>query len=257
MVAPKKSRPSIARGYFASLADEMAKFEQLAKVAIDHRGEKGRTVESAVENALRVALPERYSLGTGFAINAANEKSAQLDVVIYDAASNSPMMFGKGVGLFPIECIYGFVEVKSVLRKRDLSQIAKSIGKVRQMAKDKTYLEYNSRERKPGEWELVRSHKPDPLAPRSYAIAVRSSGFQSADELKDALVLCTQEHDAHIHGLAVLDNEWVLTQNIYTVPHSFKIATGDALAKFVMSVLDGIQSIPMRPAALERYLEDR
>ncbi len=235
----------------------MAKLEKLAKSSIDHRGEKGRTVESAVESALRAVLPDRFGLGTGFIINAVGEKSGQLDLIIYDAMFNSPLMFGKGVGLFPVECVYGFVEVKSVLTKNSLDQISQAIGEVRRMASDKTYVQYATKENTPGKPVIERSYLPEPLPPRSYVIAVRKSGFKSIEALKLELLRSTQVHNAHIHGLAVLEAEWVLTQHVHKFPHDFDTRTGDVMATLAMHILDGVQSIPMKAAAMDRYLERR
>ena len=113
------STPGPASGaiseYTAWLASSLSNYETLAKTLIKHRAEKGRIVESVVKSALRAILPERFSIGTGFAITASGRSSSQLDLVIYDGFSNSPIILEGGTGLFPIECIYGFVEVKSVL----------------------------------------------------------------------------------------------------------------------------------------------
>jgi Domain of unknown function (DUF6602)/Resolvase, N terminal domain len=102
--------------YTEWLASSISRYEALAKSIVAHRGEKGRIVEGVVKSALRAILPGRFSIGTGFAITSSGKTSPQLDLVIYDALLNAPIILEGGIGLFPIECIYGFVAVKSVWR---------------------------------------------------------------------------------------------------------------------------------------------
>ena len=60
--------------------------------------------------------------------------------MIYDAINNSPILLDGGVGLFPIECVYGIIEVKSVLDKSAIENSAVSIGTIRGFAKEKRYI---------------------------------------------------------------------------------------------------------------------
>ena len=108
--------------YATWLAASLANYERLARHLIKHRAEKGRIVESVVKSALRGILPGRFSIGTGFAITESGQTSSQLDLVIYDGLFNSPIILEGGTGLFPIECVYGFVEVKSLLNGDEIEQ---------------------------------------------------------------------------------------------------------------------------------------
>lgn len=101
--------------YTAWVQTSLQNYEALAKRLVKHHGEKGRIVESVVKSALRSILPGRFSIGTGFAITASGRTSSQLDLVVYDGFFNTPIILEGGIGLFPIECVYGFIEVKSVL----------------------------------------------------------------------------------------------------------------------------------------------
>jgi hypothetical protein len=103
--------------YTEWLTSSLSRYEKLAKSLIKHKGEKGRILESVVKSALCTMLPRRFSLGSGFAITSSGKSSQQLDLVIYDTLDNSPITFEGGIWLFPIECIYGFVEVKSILNE--------------------------------------------------------------------------------------------------------------------------------------------
>jgi hypothetical protein len=232
----------------------MAKYEELARSLLKHHGEKGRVVESVVKSALRAVLPRRYNLGTGFVITASGHSTSQLDLVIYDEFYNSPILLDGGVGIFPIECVYGTVEVKSCLNGEAIKQIASTVGQIRQFAKEKTYVRYRVREDEPGKPTVEEAHVPDQLSPRAYAFALRSS-YRGVAALSAALAEQTQAESAHVHGLAVVEHDWFISQLAYTTPHAFEVKTGQAFAAFTIGVLRGIQSINMQPAAIERYVE--
>jgi len=86
----------------------------------------GNVAESAVRHFLDSLLPARYSVGVGEAI-AANgqlpqrvEQTQQKDVVIYDTYGSAVLGWGQsGINLFPVESIYGVIEVKTAVRSTD------------------------------------------------------------------------------------------------------------------------------------------
>src|SRR4051794_34848297 len=118
------STPRAVTEYAAWLKRSLSSYESLAKTLVQHKAEKGRIVESVVKTALRSILPGRFSIGTGFVINSDGQSSSQLDLVIYDGHFNSPIVLEGGTGLFPVECVYGHVEVKSRLDRDEIDKIA-------------------------------------------------------------------------------------------------------------------------------------
>lgn len=65
-------------------------------------------------------LPRRFSVGTGFLVcsNPAVPASHQIDTVVFDEIYNSPLHRELAAYVFPIEMVYGTVEVKGLLRAR-------------------------------------------------------------------------------------------------------------------------------------------
>lgn len=244
--------PSPASDYVEWLSDTMGRYERLAKSLVQHRGEKGRVVEGSLKAALRALLPERYKLGTGFAITAKGRSSPQLDIVIYDDFENSPILLEGGLGLFPIECVYAFVEVKSDLNTEGINQVAESIRVVRELAKDKVYVGYEPRERTPGQIEVSGVSISNPLPPRSFVFALRST--LSRDTCIETINRKMTDHDAHVHGLAVLDKGLFVRQRAYTVPFQFDAYDNRTFARFADNVLRCVQSFPMMPAEMTPYL---
>lgn len=240
--------------YAAWLEASISNYEKLARGLVAHNAEKGRVVEAIVKTALRAILPGRFSIGTGFAINAAGETSSQLDLVIYDAALNAPIILEGGTGLFPIECIYGLVEVKSTLDGAAIKQAMKSIRKVRLMSREKRYVQYGSEpDSVTGNPITTKSENQSRLPPRSYIFAL-STKFAAIDAVVDCIRENYPENDAFVHGTVVVERKWLIRQVAERIPYEFVSREGDALAAFCGAVLDSLQSMPVKPASMGRYL---
>lgn len=86
----------------------------------------GNVAENAVRRFLQSNLPARYSVGVGEAI-APNgqsprrvEQTQQKDVLIYDPYGCAILGWDEsGVSLFPVESIYGVIEVKTSISSTD------------------------------------------------------------------------------------------------------------------------------------------
>ncbi len=105
-----------------------------------HRGELGRITEEIIKGVLERTLPKRFSIGTGVIINSNGEVSAQTDIVIYDNFFNSPLLTDYGARVFPVECVYATIEVKSVLNLRDLKKSISDIMLLRKIGSSKKYI---------------------------------------------------------------------------------------------------------------------
>jgi hypothetical protein len=90
-----------------------------ARRAIVHAGEKGRALEYEVRTLLRSFLPMEYGLSTGFVVfhtQSGPMLSSQLDIVIYDAVRSGPIIRLETCDVFPLEAVYGYIEVKATLQ---------------------------------------------------------------------------------------------------------------------------------------------
>lgn len=101
--------------------DVLAAQVEVVRATIDHRGEKGRVLESYVTRFLRDALPQQYGITTGFiafpprARGGVPTLSGQLDIIIYDALHGSPLMRLPTCDVLPLEAVFAYVEVKARL----------------------------------------------------------------------------------------------------------------------------------------------
>jgi hypothetical protein len=237
--------------YTEWMSSSLLRYETLAKSLVAHKAEKGRIVESVVKSALNTILPHRFSIGTGFAITSSGKSSSQLDIVIYDSLKNSPIILDGGIGLFPIECIYGVIEVKSILDKKGIENSAAAIGTLRSYAKEKRYVIYGphpDNKNIVGEYEYLNT-----LSPRSFILSINSK-FSNLRKIRDNLKSFTEKYSAHIHGLYVMEKHWLISQIAHKNPHEFICEEDKSLAVFCATVLYCIQSIDIGAASMKHYL---
>jgi hypothetical protein len=113
-----------ARGFaglenpFASIQEKML-LEYKEAALLSHPGDKGTAREGVLRAFLKDKgyLPARFavSVGSSHVISSTGHSSDQMDLIIYDAM-NSPRLFAMSdIQYFPVECVYGVVEVKSNL----------------------------------------------------------------------------------------------------------------------------------------------
>jgi len=108
--------------------------EQLAldfrrATALEHAGARGSHREESVRNFLAERLPGGYAVTTGFAFDARDKQSKQLDVLIYRVRDTPFLLTGDPV-LVPCESLLAAIEIKSQITPEELGdalEIASSI----------------------------------------------------------------------------------------------------------------------------------
>lgn len=105
--------------YFETLGEVMAMESRLLAKIYRHRGKLGENREALLQRFLKTYLPQKFGVGTGFALFG-EKVSTQQDVVVYDVMAN-PVLFPNTVApLFPPSALTALIEVKSTLTKREL-----------------------------------------------------------------------------------------------------------------------------------------
>jgi hypothetical protein len=160
--------------------------------------------------------------------------------------------------VFPIEMVYGTVEVKASLRRSDLASISRDIAKIRALATQRRYSEYVSVPKDPAKpHRLIASPVERQLSapsPRTFVFAFSQSEWKRATSLKSALERAAPHGPSHVHGLVVLDKDWYFSQGAYADGGPrFYVRQGDALLHFVRGMLHGLSSMPMKQMAIDRY----
>jgi len=96
-----------------------ADFEASAQVR--HAGSKGTVRENILRNFLAEGrLPGKYGLGSGEVVGRIRSTSNQCDLIIYDKLEGVALHYDENTQVYPIDCVYGIVEVKSALSKAEL-----------------------------------------------------------------------------------------------------------------------------------------
>jgi hypothetical protein len=118
--------------YFKTLSEMMAAESRLFGDLYRHRGKLGENREGLLQRFLTTYLPQRFGVGTGFALFG-SEISTQQDVVVFDQLSN-PVLFPDSIApLFPPSALAAVIEVKSTLTKPELE---KTVAKVQALKRE-------------------------------------------------------------------------------------------------------------------------
>lgn len=243
--------------------------------AIEHAGEKGRDLELHVWRLLRDLLPAEYGLTTGFVAfekDGEVQLSSQLDLIIYDAVRYSPLVHLESCDVLPLEAVYGYVEVKAVVRSSvrcikkpsgdSLDGIAKQNAAIREL-RERVFR--NVLAGSPVEVETRVEHW---LAPRAYVVAFEASGNLDPGTFAQRVAMALKRQGgAHIHGILVPSYGFFYTKAVNpqsTNPDDYfhvKYTTDHPLLAFKSLLLQGLASFQRAPQswspALDRYIRHR
>ncbi len=100
---------------FDEAEDEMRRAFHGWENDMSHQGEKGGIRERRVADFLVRILPRRYGIGTGHIVDAKGGVSNQVDIVVYDALDGIRYPIDDNYSVFPCECVFAAIEVKSRL----------------------------------------------------------------------------------------------------------------------------------------------
>jgi len=226
-------------GIKRNLENEGEYFSELS----DHNGEKGRLNESHLKNVLYRHLPKKFGLGTGFIVSSTtinNTDNPQIDIIIYDQLTNAPLYTSDAFSIFPIESVYGYIEVKTTLTKAELKHALITNAKIRSIAAsgDKVYYPEDK----------------STLSPRFYIFAYKSD--MSSDTLQKNVKTLYEEHgDAHSHGIYVLDKDIFIGREARYDPKVIDLKVIDesnALSAFIINIILHCETmIPVRMITID------
>jgi hypothetical protein len=110
-------------GYQMSLIDENMKRNFERTSSIKHRGDKGSARENLLRDFLRESgyIPDKFGIseGSSHVISTTGHISNQVDLLIFDKLNSPKLMSIDDIQYFPIESVYGIIEVKSNIDSKD------------------------------------------------------------------------------------------------------------------------------------------
>lgn len=253
--------------YYNTLTEIFRLQSGIMTATLTHSGERGRNDEQYLRDFLKKILPNRFSIGTGFIVSSdqSTPGSGQNDIVISDQYWNPSLYNELAAEVYPVETVYATIEVKGVLEKArkgrkketDLDATLSNFAKIRKLAKHKKYVEYTARPKNSGSHE---KHVIEPnffslsLPPRTYIFAYAKKGWRTIADFRLDLEEHLKKHpDAHLHGIVILQKNWFAFQESYNSPVLVQAFEGNALIRFVNTLLRGIQSMPMAIASIDDY----
>lgn len=235
-----------------------------ARAAVEHAGEKGRALEHEASALLRSFLPAEYGLSTGFIAHHGKDGpllSKQLDIIIYDAIRGGPLLSLRTCDVFPIESVFGYVEVKTCLtsgssRESSIERCLEDNAKLRKMT-DRHFRMTGLQVTTVKQW----------LPIRAYIIAFETSkALRPAMKLGQRLANAAKKtKDGHVHGIYAGGSGFAAMRAINPAIarpsewyHSFATHEHSVLA-FKAGVLRGLASFPRTPPhyapALDPYFD--
>lgn len=234
---------------------------------LTHSGERGRNDEEHLRNFLNKVLPRRFSIGTGFIVSSdlAEKPSGQNDIIISDQFWNSPLYREFVAEVYPIETVYGTIEVKGVIQKHkkgrnkttDIDDALSNIAKIRSLAKEKKYVRYTGKakdENEPDKLVVYPEKSTISIPPRAYIFAYAKKGWRNLDAFRKDIEEHLRRHTgAHLHGIVVLEKDWFAFQETYDPNVTVHAFNNNALIRFTNTMLRGIQSFPMHIASIDDY----
>lgn len=122
------------KALFQAISGKMhADFKASAQVA--HRGSKGTIRENILRKFLEEGrLPSKYGLGSGEIVGRIKDTSRQSDLIIYDKIDGITLLYDEHTQVYPIDCVYGIIEVKSGLSKIEFVDALDKIAAFKSMA---------------------------------------------------------------------------------------------------------------------------
>ncbi|MCC7681066.1 DUF6602 domain-containing protein [Janthinobacterium sp. FW305-128] len=118
-----------------------------------HPGEFGTYRESIFREFLKLCVPSRLEIGSGFLINSKGDVSTQADIVIYDRSAIPRVESNEHQRFFPVEGVCAIGEVKSRLSKAGLREALNKLARLKAIAdhvsstipifRDRTYNQHD------------------------------------------------------------------------------------------------------------------
>ena len=103
---------------------------------VKHRPSKGSIRErEVIKEYLEKYLPGNIGISNGECISTDGTVSSECDIILYEKNTTPYLVHKDGYQVFPIECVYGVIEVKSKLNKNELKDSIAKIKKIKSMSK--------------------------------------------------------------------------------------------------------------------------
>ncbi|WP_145929308.1 DUF6602 domain-containing protein [Chromobacterium vaccinii] len=230
-------------------------FEMAAQY--QHNGTRGTSREEALRDFLaKGRLPAKYGLGAGEVVGHVRDTSRQCDIIIYDSINGLSLHYDENNQIYPIDSVYGIIEVKSTLSKTELLDSLNKIKVFKEMSIEGSVTEPI------GNGYKIIHHRPKPFG-IVFAYSLSGNSMDSLlDNLKDwesknspstwPNYICVLNEGCIYHQNLLetcLDSEAITKESM---PLALKFGN-DSLFKFYCGLHDMCSRMKLGPVELERY----
>lgn len=121
---------SLVEEYWSGVAQQLQTEAETFNRLVGHNGEMGRANEIALLRMVENLLPSSVAVGTGVVIDSYGGRSKQMDLLIYDRASQPQLLAHSTQLLFPVETVHAVVEVKTSVAEEDIMDAAEKFESI-------------------------------------------------------------------------------------------------------------------------------
>ncbi|AUT51929.1 DUF6602 domain-containing protein [Paraburkholderia caribensis] len=247
-----------AKQLFRSVSEKMRNDFQLA-AHFNHKGTRGTVRENTLRDFLaKGRLPRKYGLGAGEVVGHVRDVSRQCDIIVYDSMYGLSLHYDEHSQIYPIDSVYGIIEVKSGLSKAELIDSLEKIKALKEMSLGGAIAE-----------PLANGYTVVRPRPKPFGVVF---AYSLSDNSLDSLCENLQEWESknpptswpnyicilgvgciyHQSGFeSCIDSE---TITVRAFPLSLKYES-DSLFKFYCALHDMCSRMKLGPVELERYFD--
>jgi len=229
---------------------------------INHQGNKGTYRESALrEFLLSGRLPKRFGIGTGEIIGPTRNVSKQSDLIIYDQLDGMSLVYDDNIQIYPIESVFGVIEVKSKLSKTELINSLENIKSVKCLCpRESVTKATNSLMRmtypRPKPFGIVFAYSLSGNSLESLLDNLREWEKENSKEFWPNLVVVLGEGILHHYGNGMKNSSIFSNSEIAkAVGPSYDAYRKDTLFHFYSTLIDLCSETYLGPVNLNRYFD--
>ncbi|MGB3532771.1 MAG: DUF6602 domain-containing protein [Microcoleaceae cyanobacterium] len=243
---------------FRGISSKLYRDFQEISSEIHHRGNQGTFREGRLKKFLENGrLPNKFGIGSGEIVGYASNTSKQSDLIIYDQLNGIALIYDEQVQVYPIESVYGVIEVKSCLSKTELIKSLDNIKSVKLLSPNEPIKKFYSD-------RLVSYPRPKPFG----IIFAYSLANNSLNSLTENLREWESKHDKSLYpNIVVVLEEGIIyhynknqrifyNESILNATSVFSLEhKTDTLYHFYSILIDLCSNMSLGPVTLDRYFK--
>lgn len=129
---------NVVETYWSGVAQRLDAEVEVINRLVPHRPEQGRANEITLFGLLKSLLPANLGIGTGIVIDRNGKCSSQIDLIIFDQASQPQILAQTTQLLFPVETVLMAIEVKTTLSDDEIVKCSEAKVKLDGLTRSST-----------------------------------------------------------------------------------------------------------------------